>query len=154
MGYRYPIVGYSIVGPPFYLPCPLRDKPPVSDTIRAVEQLKKLSSDPPVSMLDPVRDLKLNDLQFVKLRDDCQQLATTMTHYSCSQCPLFTQHVSLPFSMAMGRHKMPFSLHGSRVDIKCLSSPLLWGRHLMPFCLCGNGADRRGCNNECLFVLV
>ena len=71
----------------------LRDKTPVADTVRSVEQLRKLSTGPPVSLLDPVRDLKLNDLRFVELRDECQLVEATMSHFSCSECPQFDQHV-------------------------------------------------------------
>ena len=71
----------------------LRDKTPVADTVRAMEQLRKLSTGPPVLLLDPVKDLKLNDLQFVGLRDDCQRVEATMSHFSCLECPQFEQHV-------------------------------------------------------------
>ena len=46
-----------------------------------------------VPYLDPVRDLKLSNMEFVEMREEREQFEATLQHYSCKRCPEFEKHV-------------------------------------------------------------
>ena len=74
----------------------LRKNPPAAETIEAVKILLKLSdpsSKGPV-ILDPMRDLKKTDIDYVTAREEYTVVTETMNCYTCITCPDFSEHVS------------------------------------------------------------
>ena len=65
-------------------------------TLKARQELSQLVADNPQGLpsLDPMRDLKLNDMQYVEMREEKEQFESTMPLYRCINCPDFEQHVS------------------------------------------------------------
>ena len=46
-----------------------------------------------LQILDPVKDLRVMDMEFVEMRDECEQLKKMLGQFICTSCPLFTDHV-------------------------------------------------------------
>ena len=76
----------------------LRDSPPGRDTSRAVQELLLLvdaHTQGGLHILDPVRELKVTDMEYVEMRDERNQLVHLLSELSCRHCPLFEDHVSI-----------------------------------------------------------
>ena len=48
-------------------------------------------------MVDPMKDLKKTDLDYVSAREELSVVEETMNSYSCVACPDFVEHVSIKF---------------------------------------------------------
>ena len=44
--------------------------------------------------LDPVKDLKMGNLDFVEMKQEKERFEGTLEHYSCIRCYQFKEHVS------------------------------------------------------------
>lgn len=44
-------------------------------------------------ILDPVHDLKVNDIDCVKFIDELKKLEEAVVEYKCTKCPEFEKHV-------------------------------------------------------------
>lgn len=75
---------------------PHRDASPATATSMASLALLQLAGKRPrdIGFLDPVKDLKMNTMEFIELKRDKEQFENTMEHYSCIRCPQFVEHVS------------------------------------------------------------
>lgn len=45
--------------------------------------------------LDPLKDLKINDMDYVSMLKEMKEMEDSMEQYGCIQCPAFEKHVSL-----------------------------------------------------------
>ena len=67
--------------------------PAIANCVHAL--LKMIDSGPSrLSLLDPVNDLRINNMEFVELKEEMNKLEGTMQHYNCTHCPHFSEHVS------------------------------------------------------------
>lgn len=58
--------------------------------------------------MDPVRDLKITDMEFVQMKEEKEQFVAALEYHSCKRCPEFEQHVR---HLYLGQHG--FSIHHS-----------------------------------------
>ena len=67
--------------------------PVIANCVQAL--LKMVDSGPSrLSTLDPVNNLRINNMEFVKMKEEKDKLEGTMEHYDSTHCPQFTEHVS------------------------------------------------------------
>ena len=71
-----------------------RDSPPAPVAAMATQALLRLTEEFP-SIVDPVRDLKITDMEFVQMKEEKEQFEAALEYYSCKRCPEFEQHVRL-----------------------------------------------------------
>lgn len=74
-----------------------REYPLQPATLKARQELLQLVVDnsDDLPYLDPMRDLKINDMEYVELREKRVILESMVTSYDCVHCPLFERHVSI-----------------------------------------------------------
>lgn len=79
------------------LPCVARSSAPAADTTKAVELLRKYSEGYPegLELLDPVKDLKIKELNFVEMMEEKRTVEGTMSYFTCLSCPNFEEHVRI-----------------------------------------------------------
>ena len=72
-----------------------RKNPPAPETLKAVDALYKLSDSPlrSLKLLDPVKDLKMSDIDYVTTKEEFTVVEQTMNCYTCVTCPKFSEHV-------------------------------------------------------------
>ena len=73
-----------------------RDSPPGQVCVMATQTLLRLTEAFPtgIAPLEPVKHLRITDMEFVQTRDEREKLESTMDYFSCKRCPQFEEHVS------------------------------------------------------------
>ena len=76
-----------------------REYPHSSAAVKVRQDLLRLVEDNPqgITCLDPMKDLKVNTMEYMELKDEKYRLEKTMCYYDCVRCPDFDDHVSKMF---------------------------------------------------------
>lgn len=73
-----------------------REDPPSEACAKAVQKLTELVKKCEVGRyLDPVKDLKINDIDYVHMLNERKGLECSIQLEECIQCPAFEDHVRL-----------------------------------------------------------
>lgn len=74
-----------------------RDDPPSQSVTMATQELLRLSEENPhgLSGLDPVKDLKLHDIDLVEQFRSLQFIKEEFPQFQCIRCPKLDEHVSI-----------------------------------------------------------
>lgn len=72
------------------------EDPPSPATVKALQGLLRLIEGyPNIRFLDTFRDLKLTNMEYVKMAEDKSQIENTLDGFNCISCPQFLEHVCL-----------------------------------------------------------
>ena len=70
-----------------------RDAPPGPAATHATQELLRLVEAHPSGDI-PSFNPGVTSMEYVEMRDECQQFEPTLQHYACTRCPQLTEHVS------------------------------------------------------------
>lgn len=72
-----------------------RNDPPSQSTIMAGQDLLNLAQEfqTSIPLINPVKDLNLNNIDFIENLKRLEKLESNMLTYSCLECTSFSEHV-------------------------------------------------------------
>ena len=87
-----------------------RDAPPGPAATHATQELLRLVEAHPNGNI-PSFNPGVTSMEYVEMRDECQQFEPTLQHYACTHCPQLTEHVSPKLMSHITMHVLLWLTH-------------------------------------------